>query len=396
MMLLSLLATSVLLASPGDALFVHASALNLRARPKATASIQAVVPIGSACTVVAEAKDGWAELRCAQGRGFGKLDLLGPQPPDHSQLLAQGKEPERPLADALNLLQRAVTLKPDDTATREAFRDLFWRAEFDRLVRSRARKDTLAKETALPEGCEGTAACAKAALAPAPDVKVVWEELREQGPDVVSAQLFEDGLFLLRSGVVDAGKKRVTVQLESVMVPATPVLHALGVKDIQDACAPKEMGYDGGPDCGYYPDQSCGPDDCFSPMESCKEEAAVECSGCKRSCTSTCGDCRMKCGSSRNRQACVARCLEETRACEERCQAPATEAYASCDAEYATCSAAAKREWERTCEAPCNRVHACVESCQKRNPNPGLTECIDRCDNKLPESCHHQCLFGYQ
>jgi hypothetical protein len=394
MPLLPLLAIAVLQAVPGDTLFVQSSGMNLRAKPKATATIRMMVPIGSACSVLSTTPDGWAELKCPQAKGFGKLDLLGPQAPDHAQLLAQGKEAGRPLPDALNLLQRAVTLKPDDAPTQEAFREFFWKAEFDRLARMRVKNDVLKKEGLFPAACgEDTANCVKGALAPEGGMKVAWEEVRVQGSDVVLAQLFADGLFQLRSGAIDAGKRTVLVQLESVMVPTAAVVKALGAGEVEDACQPAINGEGAGSFCGYAYDQNCAPDDCWSPMESCKEAAASRCQDCKLSCKSTCGDCRLKCGT-RNRQACVTSCIEATRSCEETCQAPIESENASCDAEYQSCSAAAEREWNRTCKGPCDRVHACVDRCQKKG-TPTWT-CVERCDDKLPESCSHQCLFGFQ
>jgi hypothetical protein len=393
-MLLPLLVTALLQVAPGDTLFVNVSSLNLRAKPKATASIRVQVPIGSACSVVSAPKDGWAELKCPRGKGFGKLDLLGPTPPDHAQLLAQGQESGRPLPEAMNLLQRAVALKPFDEPTRKAFRELFWKAEFDRLVRARAANDTLKapQEGSFPEECGDTAACVKATLEP--ELGVAWEEARVSGKDVVLAQLFADGLFHLRSGAVDADKRRVTVQLESLMVPSTAVLEALGARNIQDACQPQVV-EGSGSTCGYEYSQNCAPDECWEPNESCKGAAASRCDECKLACGGTCGDCRMKCGT-RDRKACVESCIEATRACEEKCQAPLETEYAACESEYESCSAAAEREWNRTCKGPCDRVHACVERCQKNNPGTDVWKCVDRCDDRLPESCSHRCLFGYQ
>jgi hypothetical protein len=396
MLLLTLLTTAVLQAAPGDSLFVQASSLNLRAKPKASATIRAQVPIGSACSVVSLAKDGWGELRCAQGTGFGKLDLLGPSPPDHAQLLAQGQEPGRPLSEAMNLLQRAVTLKPSDAPTQEAFRELFWKAEFDRLVRARAANDTLKpprEPSSFPDACgDDTAACVKAALKPESDSELAWQEARVQGTDAVLAQLFADGLFHLRSGALDADQRTVTVQLESLMVPSTVVLNALGARDVQDACQPQSRGYDNSM-CGFAYDQSCAPDDCFAPRESCLEQVATGCQECKNACGSTCGDCRMKCGGP-NRKECVARCIETTKACEQECQEPADTGYASCEAEYKTCSEESEREWNRTCKASCDRAEACIARCQKKGTS--LYTCLDRCDDRLPDSCRHRCLSGYQ
>ncbi|AKJ08045.1 hypothetical protein ATI61_107482 [Archangium gephyra] len=388
MLLLPLLVTAVLQASPGDALFVHASSLNLRAKPKASASIRLQVPIGSPCSVVAVAKDGWAELECLEVKGFGKLELLGASPPDHAQLLAQGREPGRPLADALNLLQRAVTLKPEDEPTQQAFRELYWKAELERLVKARAAKDTLKepRESPFSEACGDPEACVKAAL----QSESVWQDVRVRGTDAVLVQLYADGLFHLRSGAIDTDKRTVTVQLESLTVPSAAVLRALGARDVQDACQPQ-----GEQMCGFAYDQSCAPDNCWEPYQSCQEGAATACQECKSTCNSPCNSCRMKCGGT-NRKECVARCIEAARECEAECQAPADSGYKSCEAEYKTCSAEAAREWQRTCERPCNRTKACVDNCQKKNPGMNQWACIDRCDDRLPESCSHECLFGYQ
>lgn len=390
MLLFPLLVTAVLQVSPGDSLFVHASALNLRARPKASASIRLQVPIGSPCSVVALARDGWAELECLRVKGFGKLDLLGPNAPDPAQLLAQGSEPGRPTADALNLLQRAVTLKPDDAPSQQAFRELFWKAEFERLEKARAAKDTLKepRESLFPEACGDPEACVKAALHP--ESEAAWQEFRVKGSDVVLVQLFTDGLLHLRSGAIDTDKGSVTVQLESLTVPGTAVLRALGARDVQDACQSP-----GSEMCGFAYDQNCAPDDCWDPYQSCQESAARTCQECKNTCSGPCGSCRMKCGTA-NRKECVARCIEAARECETTCQSPADDAYKSCEAEYKTCAAEARREWQRTCERPCNRTKSCVERCQKNNPGTNPWTCVDRCDDRLPDACRGECLFGYQ
>lgn len=394
-LLLPLLATALLHAAPGDTLFVQASSLNLRTKPKASANIRVQVPIGSSCVVVSVTPDGWAELKCPQGKGFGKAELLGPQAPDHSQLLAQGKEPGRPLPEALNLLQRAVTLKPQDPATQQAFRELFWRAEFDRLVRARTTDKTLKKESALPEGCGDTSACVKAALAPEAGLKATWEELRVQGTDIVHGQLFADGLFYLRSGSVDSGKRTLTVQLESLMVPSKEVLQGLGITGAADACEPQAPSQYSESLCGYEYEQNCGPDNCWDPYQSCKEASATRCQECKLTCKPACGECRMKCGT-RNRQECVAGCIATARACEAECQEPVEAAYASCDSEYQSCSQEDEREWNSTCKGPCDRVYACVERCEKKSKEPNTWKCVDQCDNSLPQQCGERCLFRYQ
>jgi hypothetical protein len=395
MPLLPLLATALLHVAPGETLFVQASGLNLRAKAKATAPIRAQVPIGSSCSVVSVTADGWAELKCPQGKGFGKLELLGPQAPDHSRLFAQGKEPDRPLPDALNLMQRAVTLKPDDVPTQQAFRELFWKAEFDRLVRARTTaKKLLSEESSFPAECGDPSACVKAALTPDTEVKVAWEELRVQGADVVLGQLFEDGLFQLRSGIVDSDKRIVTVQLQSLMVPSEAVRKALGAAKVQDLCEP-QLPEGSGSLCGYEYEQSCAPDDCWTPYQSCKGDAATRCEECKLACKNTCNDCRLRCDSN-NRQDCVKDCISGSGECEAKCQAPIESTYASCDAEYKSCTLEAENEWERTCMRPCERVTSCVQRCQNKAPQTGTWACVDQCDDKLPESCRTRCLFGFQ
>ncbi|MCP3138153.1 SH3 domain-containing protein [Pyxidicoccus xibeiensis] len=390
--LLPLLAAVVFQAASGDTLFVQASALNLRSKPRASAAIRTQVPIGTACSVVSLAKDGWAELTCLQTTGFTKLELLGPTAPDHAQLLAQGTEAGRPTADALNLLQRAVTLKPTDGPTRDAFRELFWKAEFERLGRARAAKDTLktAAPWSFPEGCADTVACVTGMVAP--DAGPVWQEARTQGSDVVLVQLFADGLLFLRSGAVDAGARTVTMQLESLMVPGAAVVEALGAKDFQDACQPVDTFGSGS--CGVEYAQSCSPSDCWEPYQDCRVESGKACHECKLACKGTCGDCRMKCGSRGNRKECVASCIQATRDCEAECQAPVDAEDSACERQYDRCSEESNREWARTCEAPCDRAVACVKSCMDRGTN--MYECLDRCDNRLPDSCHHKCLSGYQ
>ena len=392
--LLPLLATVLLHAAPGETLFVQASGLNLRAGPKASATILRQVPIGSACVVVALAPEDWAELKCPLGHGFGKLELLGPKAPDHAQLLAQGKEPGRPLPDALNLLQRAVTLKPDDTATREAFRELFWKAEFDRLVRARPTGKMLKKEFVLPEGCGATDACVKAALAPEPGSKPAWEELHVQGSDIVHGQLFADGLLYLRSGAVDSGKRTLTVQLESVMVPSEAVLRGLGATGIRNACEAQAPQYSDSL-CGYEYDQNCSPDDCWESYQSCREASATVCQDCKLTCRTPCSDCRTKCGT-HNRQECVASCITAARDCEVKCQQPIEAGYAACKPKYESCSREAEREWNRTCKAPCEGVYSCVGRCQRKSKKPDTWKCVEQCDDQLPKQCSERCLNKYQ
>lgn len=391
--LLPLLATTLLHAAPGETLFVQASALNLRSEPKASATLRDQVPIGWACTVVSLHQEGWAELSCPRGKGFGKLELLGPQPPVHAQLLAQGKQPERPLPDALNLLQRAVTLRPDDPPTQMAFRELFWKAELDRLVRARATNRILKKESSLPKGCGYVSTCMVAALAPKPGAMVVWSDLYFRGTDVVFGQLFADGLFHLRSGFIDLGKRTLTVQLESFMVPSEAVLRGLGVTGVKDACEPQPPEEDGAL-CGNDYEQSCAPDGCWDPYASCKEVSVTRCQECKFTCENSCADCRMKCGTD-NRQECVASCVEATRRCEAKCQKPVKAERASCQARYEACSQEAEREWNRTCKAPCDHVHSCVDRCTKENPAADRATCLEQCDDQLPETCSENCLYGF-
>jgi hypothetical protein len=391
--LLPLLATTLLHVAPGEALHVQASALNLRSEPKASATLRDQVPIGSTCTVISLRQEGWAELSCPRGTGFGKLELLGPDYPNHAQLLAQGKEPGRPLPDALNLLQRAVTLRPDDPPTQMAFRELFWKAEFDRLVRTRATNKILKKESRFSKGCDDLISCAVAAFEPKPGSTVVWLDLYFRGTDFAFGQIFADGLFHLRSGFIDLRKRTLTVQLESFMVPSEAVLRGLGVTGVKDACAPQPPAENEAV-CGDDYEQSCAPDDCWDPYASCKQAPVTRCQECKFTCKNSCTDCRMKCGTD-NRQECVASCMEATRQCEATCQKPVKAEHASCQARYEACSQEAVREWNRTCEAPCGHVFSCVDRCQQENPAADRSTCLEQCDNQLPETCRESCLFNF-
>jgi hypothetical protein len=391
--LLPLLATTLLHVAPGETLFVQASALNLRTEPKASATIRAQIPIGSGCEVVSLLKEGWAELECPRGKGFGKIELLGTQPPDHARLLAQSQEPGRPLPDALNLLQRAVTLKPNDAPTQKAFRELFWKAELDRLVRARATNKILKKESSLPKECVDVTSCA-AALAPKPGSKVVWADGYFRGTDVAVGQLFADGLLHLRSGFVDLGKRTLTVQLETFMVPSEAVQKGLGAPGIKDACEPQAPA-ESEALCGYDYEQNCAPDDCWEPYQSCKGASATRCEDCKLACKNPCEDCRMKCGTD-NREECVASCIETARQCEAKCQAPVKAEHAACEATYNTCSQEAEREWNLTCEGPCDRVKSCVDRCQKKDPKVDVWTCVDQCDKQLPKKCSERCLNWFQ
>jgi SH3-like domain-containing protein len=63
-----------------DALYVQASAVNLREQPNPKALIGGKARIGQQCEKLADAADGWVEVRCDASRGFTKAELLGAAP----------------------------------------------------------------------------------------------------------------------------------------------------------------------------------------------------------------------------------------------------------------------------------------------------------------------------
>lgn len=388
-------------ARAAETLFVHASALNLRVKPSASAKARAQVPIGMACDVLARAKDGWAELRCPQGKGFAKLDLLGPKAPEHAVYFKDGTDKARPLSERVNLLQRALALKPADAATRAAFQEVFWAAEFDRLDRARAAKDTLKSPVSLNSagGCADVDKCARSALGDG--VEAAWMDQRVRGHDVIHAVLFADGLLRVRSGEVNGDSSAVLVQLESLSVPPPAVLEALGASNPVDVCIPKGPSEGDGPGvlCGWEYDQNCSPDRCWGPFQDCKEQAAVTCQACKLECGGGCASCRLKCVGG-NRSACVARCVEEMASCAASCQQANESGAGECDTDYGSCSAKAQAYWDKNCKKQCDAISACVD---KRRASTGgydydktVGHCVDKLGPKLPEDCRDECYNRFQ
>ncbi len=389
-------------AHAAETLFVHASALNLRVKPSATSKARAQVPIGMACDVITRLKDGWAELKCPQGRGFAKLELLGSKAPEHGVYFKDGTNAARPLSERINLLQRALALKPDDSATQSAFRETFWDAEFDRLSRARTAKDTLKNPVLFkqPNNCgDVMAPCVRAALEQG--LESAWADVQVRGLDVVHAMLYPDGLFRVRSGGLGLNAFDVTVELESLTVPSPPTLKALGANKPVDVCVPKAQQEGDGPGvmCGYEYDQNCSPDRCWETLQGCREESAVGCQACKLDCSGGCAGCRMKCVSG-DRKACVQKCVAQLDACANTCQDQYTSGESSCQQSYKPCAAKQQAYWDQNCKAGCDAIHACVDEKTAGGGNSDYDAtvgvCVKKLGKKLPDDCREDCLFQFQ
>lgn len=383
-------------APPVRTLFVHASALNLRVKPAASARARAQVPIGTACDVLAEKPGGWAELKCPGGRGFARLDLLAEKAPEHAVYLGLGTDAARPASERINPLQRALALKPGDEPTRTAFRDTFYAAEFERLARARTARDTLKEPPVhdwIPECAESDLPCQ---LRGALLEDSAWHDVRQQGADVVLAMVFTDGLMRVLSLHRRAEPPALMVDLVAESVPSAEVIAALGGSIPGDQCQP-QVPADSNPEgpgalCGHEFEQNCSPDECWDENQSCKESGAVECHECKLECGAGCTSCRQKC-SGKSRADCTAACIQRMQTCANKCQGFVESSNTRCQRIYSSCADKAAARWEKVCARPCDKVHKCAGK-RGGDPQSHASDCAREVN--LPDECNERCMFGFQ
>jgi hypothetical protein len=380
-----------------DTWFVHATNLNLRAAPNATAKVLAQIPIGAGCDLRARTVDGWAEMKCLGMVGFAKLELLGANSPDASVYALQAIRKGAPVAERLVAAGRALALRPTKQVSQDVFRTVFIEAEWNRLDGARQKKQLLKPEgvIAATGPCADAKSCVDAALNPG--VAGVWTSVIMRGDDFLHALLWPDGVFRLRSGSYAAATKTITVQLESSSVPSRAVMVALQATAVDDVCAfllpvdedVRESFSSVGALCGYTFDQNCGPDpaNCYQNDLQCEEQAGLRCSSCKVDCGGTCNTCRSQCASTAPtmRSACVAACAKAKDACASSCQQPNDAAKKVCDDTFKTCDAAV----EQRCRGECVKFQACLDANKSKggdafdhcfqNEKPKTSECVEAC-----------------
>lgn len=146
-----LIVLAALLSAAPESVFVIGSTVRVRAAADAKAAVVVEVPIGTACSKLAEPQpDGWVQVQCGEAKGFTRAELVSATAPDLGKLVDGSRDPQRSASDRYTSLQRAVALADQqDTMTgqnrkllMDAWRPLFFAAEYEHLKAARAAKKT--------------------------------------------------------------------------------------------------------------------------------------------------------------------------------------------------------------------------------------------------------------
>ncbi|HEX8701456.1 MAG TPA: SH3 domain-containing protein [Myxococcaceae bacterium] len=199
-LLVGLVLTLGLPASAEEALFVHATSLNLRAEPRPKANVVRQLAIGAQCQVLAEKKGGWVQLSCDGATGWTMRDLLGPAKPDPEQLLAQARDEKLSFRNRHTFALRALTLKPGDEEALRLTRETFFHNEHDALQNAPEEENISDPSTHFVESCDseklGVDACVTEALSRDKEgkpVDVVWSKADVRGARFVALMLMGQG-----------------------------------------------------------------------------------------------------------------------------------------------------------------------------------------------------------
>ncbi len=209
-----LLWASAGLAGEGKTLYLHASEVNLRAKPTTRAKVAGKITIGTACELLGKKKRVWVHLRCGDLEGYTLGKFLEESAPRLEPLLDQARDQKRSAKDRLNAAMRAIALDADNAEARSLLRMTYLDVEFALLQEAREDGKGSAPRQMEVDCKSGTiGSCVRKAM---DAIAHEWHAWHIRGSDFLSILYFNERLHLVAGGFSEGekkGKARATITI---------------------------------------------------------------------------------------------------------------------------------------------------------------------------------------